>query len=441
MKQQSIDYEQCLFQCKTKKKQLIGKENRFIYVFEDRLIINRNQNKGDPARVISFENIIRVKWNYSINPKTFKTFLKSFTLETNNNKELLKYYADFEMLIALKKILQKFVQQSSLEDEYETQQVLGEGSYAVVFQLKNIFTGQQYAGKCIEKKKLDKIDKGLKAVMNEIEIMRILSPHAQIVNLHEVYDGVNSINLVLDLCSGENLQAELTKRNLILEDSEIKIIMHHLLLAVDYIHSKGVMHRDLKPENILFQKPQDFTTLKIGDFGLAAIQTDTPYLYPKCGTPGFVAPEIANLVEKDKEYSRICDIFSCGAIFHLLLFGEGVFPGKGHLELLKLNKECNINPDDKRYDILTIEQKDLLFKMLKTNPDHRPFAKDLLNHPYFTNQKLNAVGIFSMNVIKFEDDNTLVMQDQIHSPTKIGLEKRFSFLQMSNERNTPMKII
>lgn len=57
--------------------------------------------------MIMFENLIRVKWNYSINPKTFKTFLKSFTLMTN--KDQLKYYADFEMLIALKKILQKFV--------------------------------------------------------------------------------------------------------------------------------------------------------------------------------------------------------------------------------------------------------------------------------------------------------------------------------------------
>ncbi|CAD8082713.1 unnamed protein product [Paramecium sonneborni] len=439
MKQQSIDYEQCLFQCKTKKKILIGKENRFLYVFEDRLVINKNQSKGNPARVIMFENLIRVKWNYSINQKTFKTFLKSITLITN--KEQMNYYADFEMLIALKKILSKFVQQSCFEDEYETQQVLGEGNYAVVFQLRNIFTNLKFAGKCIEKKKLDKIDKGLKAVMNEIEIMRILSPHAQIVNLHEVYDGDNSINLILDLCEGQNLQTELTKRNQMIEDSDVKIIMYHLLLAVDYIHSKGIMHRDLKPENILFQKPQDFKTLKIGDFGLAAIQNDIPYLYPKCGTPGYVAPEVANLVEKDKEYSRICDIFSCGAIFHLLLLGEGVFPGKGHLELLKLNKECNINPEDVKYNVLNIEQKDFMFQMLKTNPQHRPSAKELLNHPYFTNQKLNAVAMFSMNMIKYEDDTTLVMQDQIHSPTKLGLEKRFSFLQMSNERNTPLKII
>jgi calcium/calmodulin-dependent protein kinase I len=48
--------------------------------------------------------------------------------------------------------------------------------------------------------------------------------------------------------------------------------------------------------------------------------------------------KVANLIDKQSGYSVVCDIFSIGAIFHLLLLGEGIFPGKGHLELLKLNK-------------------------------------------------------------------------------------------------------
>lgn len=58
------------------------------------------------------------------------------------------------------------------------------------------------------------------------------------------------------------------------------------------------MHRDIKPENILFSKTNNKITLKIVDFGLAAYVYDEPYIFPKCGTPGFVAPEIANLVDK-----------------------------------------------------------------------------------------------------------------------------------------------
>ena len=68
-------------------------------------------------------------------------------------------------------------------------------------------------------------------------------------------------------------------------------IMKSLISALAYVHSKGVMHRDLKPENILFQEKDDLTSLKLADFGLATFVNEYPYLYPKCGTPGFVAPE------------------------------------------------------------------------------------------------------------------------------------------------------
>lgn len=79
--------------------------------------------------------------------------------------------------------------------------------------------------------------------------MRALSPHSQIVNLIECYDGDNNIYLVLDLCQEGSLNQKIKKG---LPKAEIKIIMQNILYAIDYIHSKGIMHRDLKPDNILF---------------------------------------------------------------------------------------------------------------------------------------------------------------------------------------------
>ena len=58
------------------------------------------------------------------------------------------------------------------------------------------------------------------------------------------------------------------------------------------------MHRDLKPENILFKEKGNISTLTIADFGLSVKADSYPYLYPKCGTPGFVAPEIVNMIDK-----------------------------------------------------------------------------------------------------------------------------------------------
>jgi len=61
------------------------------------------------------------------------------------------------------------------------------------------------------------------------------------------------------------------------------------------MHSLGIMHRDLKPENIMFKYQNTYDELKIVDFGLATSIYAVTYPYPKCGTPGYVAPEIANL--------------------------------------------------------------------------------------------------------------------------------------------------
>jgi serine/threonine protein kinase len=78
------------------------------------------------------------------------------------------------------------------------------------------------------------------------------------------------------------------------------------------------MHRDLKPENIMFKFANNLNSLKIVDFGLATSTQVNEYPFPKCGTPGYVAPEIANLKDTHQKYDKVCDIFSAGCIFYKL---------------------------------------------------------------------------------------------------------------------------
>lgn len=61
------------------------------------------------------------------------------------------------------------------------------------------------------------------------------------------------------------------------------------------MHYKGILHRDLKPENILMKNKKNYEYLKISDFGLSNFCSPYPFILYKCGTPGYVAPEIANL--------------------------------------------------------------------------------------------------------------------------------------------------
>lgn len=90
------------------------------------------------------------------------------------------------------------------------------------------------------------------------------------------------------------------------------------------------MHRDLKPENMILQKDGDLdgNKLKLVDFGLASFCNIEEYLFKRCGTPGFVAPEIINSSSKNHEkFTPKVDVFSAGVIFYIMLVGKSPFKG------------------------------------------------------------------------------------------------------------------
>lgn len=118
--------------------------------------------------------------------------------------------------------------------------------------------------------------------------------------------------------------------------------MKNILSAVDELHKNGIMHRDIKPENILLRSKDSFECV-IADFGLAEYESSFPFLYTRCGTPGYVAPEIMRMKNADEAYSHICDIFSIGVIFHILLLNRSVFRAKSHKSLVLENKNCSFD--------------------------------------------------------------------------------------------------
>ena len=97
-----------------------------------------------------------------------------------------------------------------------------------------------------------------------------------------------------------------------------------MLAGLRHIHGHRIMHRDLKPENIMLRG----SALEpvIVDFGLASNVDLKEYLFFRCGTPGYVAPEIIKLSQSE-HVEPGCDIFSLGAIFHILLVRKPLFEG------------------------------------------------------------------------------------------------------------------
>lgn len=142
------------------------------------------------------------------------------------------------------------------------------------------------------------------------------------------------------------------------------------------------MHRDLKPENIMLRGKTGLNPV-IVDFGLAMDVDSEDYIFYRCGTPGYVAPEIISCKRGDRLMPE-CDIFSLGIIFHILLAKRPLFEGKTCEEVYEKNKKCDFNLNAPAYRNVDAQAMDLLRRMLKVNPKERITAEELLNHPFLS---------------------------------------------------------
>ena len=106
-------------------------------------------------------------------------------------------------------------------------------------------------------------------------------------------------------------------------------------MGLEHMHKNRIMHRDIKPENIMVRNGLNPV---IVDFGLATPVDIDNYLFFRCGTPGYVAPEIIELNES-KPIEPECDIFSVGVIFHILTTRKALFEGSKYDEVYKKNKK------------------------------------------------------------------------------------------------------
>ncbi|KAJ8408783.1 hypothetical protein AAFF_G00246010 [Aldrovandia affinis] len=257
---------------------------------------------------------------------------------------------------------------------------LGDGAFGKVYKAKNKETGILAAAKVIE----TKTEEELEDYMVEIDILASCNHH-YIVKLLDAFYYDNKLWIMIEFCAGGAVDAVMLELDRGLLEPQIQVICRQMLEALVYLHSMKIIHRDLKAGNILFTLEGD---IKLADFGVSAKNTKTLQRRDSfIGTPYWMAPEVVMCeTMKDAPYDYKADIWSLGIT---LIELAQIEPPHHELNpmrvLLKIAK--SEPPTLEQPGKWSREFKDFLKKTLDKNPETRPNATQLLEHPFVCSMK------------------------------------------------------
>ncbi|XP_026046464.1 calcium/calmodulin-dependent protein kinase type II delta chain isoform X7 [Astatotilapia calliptera] len=260
-------------------------------------------------------------------------------------------------------------------DEYQLYEELGKGAFSIVRRCIKKSTGQEYAAKIINTKKLSARDH--QKLEREARICRLLK-HPNIVRLHDSIAEEGFHYLVFDLVTGGELFEDIVAREYYSE-ADASHCINQILESVSHIHQHDIVHRDLKPENLLLASKMKGAAVKLADFGLAIeVQGEQQAWFGFAGTPGYLSPEV---LRKDP-YGKPVDIWACGVILYILLVGYPPFWDEDQHKLYQQIKAGAYDFPSPEWDTVTPEAKNLINQMLTINPAKRITADQALKHPW-----------------------------------------------------------
>ncbi|XP_025935364.1 MAPK/MAK/MRK overlapping kinase [Apteryx rowi] len=285
------------------------------------------------------------------------------------------------------------------DTEYRPVGKIGEGTFSDVLKMLSIRDGKYYACKHMKQhfESIEQVNN-----LREIQALRRLNPHPNILMLHEVvFDKkAGSLSLICELMD-MNMYELIRGRRKPLPEKKIINYMYQLCKSLDHIHRNGIFHRDVKPENILIKQ----STLKLGDFGSCrSIYSKQPYT-EYISTRWYRAPEC---LLTDGYYSYKMDMWSAGCVFYEITSLQPLFPGSNELDQISKIHDVIGTPANKTlnkfkqsrivsFDFpfkkgtgipplvhnLSPKGFSLLYAMIKYDPDERIAAHQALQHPYF----------------------------------------------------------
>uniref|UniRef100_A0A8C7LPX6 non-specific serine/threonine protein kinase n=1 Tax=Oncorhynchus kisutch TaxID=8019 RepID=A0A8C7LPX6_ONCKI len=249
--------------------------------------------------------------------------------------------------------------------QFELRKVLGQGSFGKVFLVKKTTgpdTGQLYAMKVLKKATL-KVRDRVRTKMERDILVEVNHPF--IVKLHYAFQTEGKLYLILDFLRGGDLFTRLSKEVMFTEE-DVKFYLAELALALDHLHSLGIIYRDLKPENILLDEEGH---IKLTDFGLSKESIDHENkAYSFCGTVEYMAPEVVNR----RGHTTSADWWSYGVLMFEMLTGTLPFQGKDRKETMNMILKAKLGMPQ----FLSPEAQSLLRNLFKRNPTNRLAGPD-----------------------------------------------------------------
>ncbi|CAF3402602.1 unnamed protein product [Rotaria sp. Silwood1] len=318
---------------------------------------------------------------------TPQLFLPTLVTESNSSVTPVQQFTTFDLKSDDSNSVESEIEITNITKEgceradtsqFELLQTLGAGSFGKVFLVRKIVgpdSGSLYAMKVLTKASLKVRDR--QRTKMERDILAQIS-HPFIVKLHYAFQTEGKVYLVLDFLRGGDLFTRLSKEVMFTE-RDVQFYLAELALALDHLHSLGIVYRDLKPENILLDTDGH---IALTDFGLSkeSVPTQDSKTFSFCGTVEYMSPEVVSR----KGHSHVADWWSFGVLAFEMITGHLPFHGANRKETMNMILKAKLAMPT----YPSLEAQSLLRMLFKRNPANRLGAgpdgfRNIQNHPFF----------------------------------------------------------
>lgn len=265
--------------------------------------------------------------------------------------------------------------------QYQLKQVIGKGSYGIVYKAVNRKTEQVVA---IKEVTYDD-DEELTDIMSEIDLLKNLN-HINIVKYHGFIKKSHNLYIILEYCSRGSLKNAISRGRGIPE-KKAKVFIKQTLNGLHYLHEQGVIHRDIKAANLLLDSNN---VVKLADFGVSTKVNTMRMAMTLAGSLNWMAPEIIG----NRGASTLSDIWSLGATVLELLTGYPPFHNLVDINIYYAIENDSFIPPNS----LSQDAQDFLSKCFQKNMYMRPTAAELLKHRWLLTTDADKLDMFKEGV-------------------------------------------